>query len=431
MGWQISSVSPATAHIPRYSHQGEQQMPTRLRILIVSPTRWGTLRLSKHHYAQELVRQGHDVTFLNPPNRRQLTAFHADEEAGLRIVTFRPTMPMRLRNVTPRLYKTFMRLEVQRLTRALGGPWDLVWCFDPDTYPDLRWFAASQRIFHVVDQIEHALQSRVSEYADLTIAVSPSIADNLHHAAGDVLIIPHGLSAAFAEHARRTLEVTNYAPGRPVRLGYAGNLWIHSLNRSALELVIREQRECEFHFWGPLRPGDSNVGAAPSAAAEAFMRFLQGAPNVHLHGMVPSTKLPSLLADMDGLLLCYDAARDQNRGANSHKLLEYLATGRVIVASQVSDFADLPDLLQTPRTDTDEAYLDELRETVRNLGVLNAAPRRVQRIQYALANTYEQHLQAIGRQIGIELIPPFPPDRARSEVPRSPAAAADHMRTGE
>ena len=43
-------------------------------ILLISPQSWGTMFLSKHHYAIELARRGNTVYFLNPPlqkNRAQ------------------------------------------------------------------------------------------------------------------------------------------------------------------------------------------------------------------------------------------------------------------------------------------------------------------------------------------------------------------------
>jgi hypothetical protein len=38
-------------------------------ILVISPNNWGTMHISKHHYAIELARLGNSVYFLNPPNQ--------------------------------------------------------------------------------------------------------------------------------------------------------------------------------------------------------------------------------------------------------------------------------------------------------------------------------------------------------------------------
>src|SRR5215475_14050817 len=100
-----------------------------MRILLVSPTSWGTLRLSKHHYARELACRGHDVTFLNPPNRRLSNKVEIAFDDGARIVTFRPPFPMRTRRLAPRLYGRLMSRLVHELSVMLGGRWDLLWCF--------------------------------------------------------------------------------------------------------------------------------------------------------------------------------------------------------------------------------------------------------------------------------------------------------------
>ena len=39
---------------------------TKMKVLLISPQHWGTMRVTKHHYAIELAKLGHEVFFLEP-----------------------------------------------------------------------------------------------------------------------------------------------------------------------------------------------------------------------------------------------------------------------------------------------------------------------------------------------------------------------------
>jgi len=37
-----------------------------MKVLLISPQHWGTMRVTKHHYAIELAKLGHEVFILEP-----------------------------------------------------------------------------------------------------------------------------------------------------------------------------------------------------------------------------------------------------------------------------------------------------------------------------------------------------------------------------
>ena len=99
------------------------------------------------------------------------------------------------------------------------------------------------------------------------------------------------------------------------------------------------------------------------------------------------------------LLICYAVADDPNRGCNSHKILEYLSTGRVIVSNHVPDYAGRPDLIRMVPT-TDNAPLALLfGETIRDVRMLNEPTFQAIRISHALCNTYAKQLDRIEQLI--------------------------------
>ena len=49
---------------------------------------------------------------------------------------------------------------------------------------------------------------------------------------------------------------------------------------------------------------------------------------------------------MDAFLICYDVLKDQSKGTNYHKVLEYVSTGKIIVANNISTYENEPALVQ-------------------------------------------------------------------------------------
>jgi glycosyltransferase involved in cell wall biosynthesis len=72
---------------------------------------------------------------------------------------------------------------------------------------------------------------------------------------------------------------------------------------------------------------------------------LSSASNVVWWGPQPAEALPSLLRCADLLLLVYRADKWSEQLANPHKLLEYLASGRPILATETLEYVDRPDLV--------------------------------------------------------------------------------------
>jgi glycosyltransferase involved in cell wall biosynthesis len=343
-------------------------------ILLVSPQKWGDMRVSKHHYAIELARRGNRIFFLNPPDSRSPRAFSCEpslEIPRLEIVTYRPSFPLALRFHARWLYDQLMGLQLRALRRRLGNV-DLVWCFDPNTYRDIREFGADRAIYHVVDHISEPHSLRPAHGADLVISVAPEILEGL---SGRRLLVQHGLSEDFARLARGRLEGPLEAPARSrPRVGYLGNLEIHSLDRGTLQALIDAHPEVEFHFWG-----DGTLHGA----------------NVTLHGARPPALVAGEIQGMDAFLVCYDARRDRGAGYNTHKMLEYLSTGKVVVSSRISAYEPHRDLIQMSRRDDNGDLPGLLDDALRRLSELNGAELQRRRLTLALQNGYAAHVDRI------------------------------------
>jgi hypothetical protein len=125
-------------------------------VFLISPERWGKMRISKHHYALELADRGCTVYFIEPPTLEtsgvmiKPTADHP----GVHIVTYKPVF--RGERFLPALiFEWLLRRQIHLLVKNIGRKPDVVWCFQSFLFRDLRWFGAPVRIFFLADQFNN------------------------------------------------------------------------------------------------------------------------------------------------------------------------------------------------------------------------------------------------------------------------------------
>lgn len=372
-----------------------------LNILVISPNEWGTMRVSKHHYAVQLAERGNRVFFLNPPDpsaTERISIEEVNDVPGLATITYRPFVPFAIRFRSRAVFNRIAHAHVRWLLGRLGVRFDVVWCFDVNLYSDLRWFDARLKIYQPVDQVVQRYQIAVGATADLVASVSEEILRKFRTLHVPILRVEHGLAAPFVALAGER-DMETYAPEKPLRAGYVGNLLMKYIDRATVYGLVSAHPEIEFHFWGPRTPQESNVAAADSPETREFIRALSNSSNAVLHGPHPPSRVAAELCKMDVLFLCYDTVADPNRGCNSHKILEYLSTGRVVVASHTSDYAGRPDLIEMLPTADNTQMLQLFESTIRDIATLNSDDKQRNRRAYAVDNSYAKQIDRIAKSL--------------------------------
>ncbi|HVF40038.1 MAG TPA: hypothetical protein VM939_09060 [Gemmatimonadaceae bacterium] len=400
-----SPVLPARATHPRPADMALLENQT---ILLIAPQPWNHLQISKHYYAIELARRGNVVFYLEPPNtssRRGIWTERAADNPGISIVRYRLGFPMLLRFHARRLYDWLMRRRIRQILKIIRRPIDIVWSFEFNLFSDLRDFGAPLVVFHPVDPLSAAHQVSVARSASAVFSVSEDILGNFRDIKVPAWFINHGLSRPFAEVARSSIGLTTTADG-VVRVGYAGNLTRPPLNRAVLGQMIAENPTVEFHFWGPsIIPRDFRPTVADEISR--FISLLERSPNVRIHGPIPAEDLARQLQQMDCLVLSYSLDPRESDRSNSHKILEYLSTGKVVVSSRLSTYATHSELMRMPENGDDAHLPALLRETLERLEEFNAVNRQDERRLFALDNTYERQLDRIEAKLS-EVAPGIP-----------------------
>ncbi|HEX2722027.1 MAG TPA: hypothetical protein VHM24_03860 [Gemmatimonadaceae bacterium] len=367
-------------------------------ILLISPQPWDHIRVSKHHYAVELAERGNRVYFLEPPAELldasvRMSPVHG--VTGLARITYRPRFPFRIRFHARWLFDRLILSQVQRILSVIPEPLDLVWCFEFNLFSNLRAFRAKRVIFHPVDPISSREQLRPAASADAVISVSEQILSPFRSAGLPVWVINHGLSRPFEKATRCAADWRDQRKTRMPRVGYAGNLSRPALNRDVLRMMVSGNPQAEFHFWGP---AESSSTFARRGDAD-FLSFLKAAPNVLLHGRVGHEQLAEEIQDMDCHVLSYARDERESDRSNSHKILEYLSTGKVIVSSRISSYVAHSDLIRMPPDDDDSVLPKLLTDTLNRLPEFNAAPLQERRREFALDNTYSKQIDRIATRL--------------------------------
>ncbi|HTR30449.1 MAG TPA: hypothetical protein VMH27_14340 [Puia sp.] len=383
-------------------------------IVILSTEPWGKMLLSKMHFALELVRNGNRVFFVNPTRplagRKLAVTGEAMEGGRLTIIHTKAVKgALFLRHKVFFLYRRLNRRYISAIKAIAGSAIDEVWSFNANQYVDLRPFGAKKSIVLLYDLYRGDHIFRAVEKADALISVSQVILDHYKDTPPPKLFIQHGLGAHFADRSRQRLRTEDFGTGgdlagdgrRKVKVGYTGNLLRVGMNTVVATEIIGKHPEIEFHFWGPHSMKDNNVNdigySAPPELLD-FIGFLQRQENVFLHGVVAQQELAARLFEMDAFLFMYSPKQELNGASNAHKLLEYISTGRVVIATHVSSYADT-DLLVMCDSREEERLPEIFDQTIKNLSFHNARERQIKRIGFALDNTYSRQVERVQRFI--------------------------------
>jgi glycosyltransferase involved in cell wall biosynthesis len=382
------------------------------RVLLISPQPWNHIHVSKHHYALELARRGNTVYFLEPPcdDIRSIQVVRVPGQERIHVVRYRPQFPFKIRFHARPFFDFLIRSLIRQIRKSLGEPIDVVWCFEFNLFSNLRRFGADVAIYHPVDPVSTPHQINVARSADVVLSVSESILSQFEGVNENRWLVNHGLAGDFVELAESRLHET-YEPNNPIRAGYVGNLLRPSVDRPVVSRLVEEFPLVEFHFWGP------NSGGSTVSESNNFISFLRSQPNVVLHGVRTPTELAREICSIDFFLLAYCKDVTIYDRSNSHKLLEYLSTGRVTISSPIDTYRDKPELILMPDGENNDDLPRLFRHAIRHLPELNASASSRQRIEYALDNQYSNQIDRIASHVQAA-------SQARGNAPRACDKAA-------
>ncbi len=338
-------------------------------ILVISPEAWDAHHVSKHHYSKELARRRNNVYFLNPPSARSTELI----EKNLYVVCF----PGHFKGLKffPRIVRsTFIKNDLLKLQDYLNVEFNVIWNFDSSRFYDLSAISKDiVKICHLVDLSESYNRERLASTSDICLTVSLPIEKELKKWNYRTFNINHGVSSP------AQLESDVNLPGdNEIKAIYIGNLNIPYLDHQLAKQLVIANPSVDFIFIG---------GYSPDNPLKKITRS-----NIFLLGKVKSSTLASYLDQAEMLLVLYDAYNYEDQVANSHKILEYLLSGKVIISTRSKDY-DNSELIQMVKDKAD--YLKLFDSVKERLDYFNNPEMVKLRKNFALQFTYDKQIERI------------------------------------
>ena len=349
-------------------------------ILIVSPEPWGHIFISKHHYSVYLAKRGNRVFFLNPPGRKNAV----EETAYSNVFSLHYTgWPRGLRFFSKTIRRYFVRKVYRTLERMCSCQFDIIWSFDNSVFFDFDTLPkAVVKITHIVDLNQHFETARAASTADYCFCTTDIIRNRLLQFNPRVSKILHGchVPACFNRIARTSTAV---------RVVYSGNLAMPSIDWIVLDNIVGDNATTEFCFIGPGNNRfDGDVGMN-----DAKRRVL-AADNTKVLGTVSSDMLQGYYRSADLLIIAY---REEFHAyqANPHKMMEYLASGKMIVSSYCAEYSDLSKKGLIMMSDRNAEFPECFSRALKELPRWNTEVLGKERQQFAGENTYDKQIDRI------------------------------------
>jgi glycosyltransferase involved in cell wall biosynthesis len=363
-------------------------------ILLISPQAWGKMFVSKHHYAIELAKYGNKVYFLNPPEsinskesiRIETSALHPN----LFIIYHQLSFPYNIKFRIISLFHALMKKHIAHILKEIGEPIDIIWSFDLGNLYPFRFFpVTAYKIFHPVDEPLNKASMASAKGAQIIFSVTSEIVEKYKEYKIPSHIINHGLNETFLKYPVNFLQ-----PNATLHVGFSGNLLRKDIDRNTLLSIIKQNPAIIFECWGSYQLSEANIGGVEDNETVSFIEQLKAHPNVRLHGAVPPERLVMEFQQMDAFLICYDVKKDQSKGTNYHKVMEYLSTGKVIISNNISAYKNRPDLIQMIEDRSSNEALPHLfKEIINSIADHNSISLQEIRRQYAADNSYQKQIE--------------------------------------
>lgn len=364
-------------------------------ILLISSEAWGDIYISKHNYAIALAERGNQVYFLNPVleslPRGSIQCEKSLVHTNLFIITYRPFFPWFIKFHFRSLFDLLMKRQARKILKKIDEPVNVVWDFNCSyLFKDLKTFAPIS-IFHPVDHISDEVRNK---QATLFVTISDNLLSQYANAKVPKLKIDHGLSDNYVSIAKQ--PVRPYFSQSYYNACYIGNLIISTLDREVLLEIVDANQNITFHFIGPFDAKGNNVDVnGQNKNTDEFIALLRSRKNVILYGIKTQKEIADMLLQFDFFLICYKQTATFNND-NSHKLMEYLSSGKVVISSYLSSYKDSDMLIMSRHN---EELPNVVKSAIPMLNFYNSIDLQKKRKAFVLERTYEKNIQRIEQKL--------------------------------
>jgi len=355
---------------------------TNKTILLISPEPWGHIFVSKHHYAVNLAKRDNKVFFLNPPSNN--SSLKKTQFREVYTVDYKGFLPG-VRFLPAFIQKRLIREQFDHLQKFCKVKFDIIWSFDNSVFFDFSALPKSLiKISHIVDLNQNFMSARAFSTADICFGVTKEIVDRSIRFNQHSYFINHGYNAS-----HKVMGGVNLSGNNLIRCMYLGNLAMKHLDWELIRKLVLRFKNVDFWFVGP----DSEEKSMRNSTHE-FKEEVIASSNVRFFPKISSDQILEYLRMADILLIAYQEQYHLDQ-SNSHKMMEYLASGKPIVASWTAEYASLSHEALIAMPVRNSEVPEKFAEVIEDLEGWNSVEKSSKRIAYALDNTYDRQLDRI------------------------------------
>jgi hypothetical protein len=291
------------------------------------------------------------------------------------------------------IFDLLIKKHIDKLLQKLSVEFDIVWSFDlGNLYPLTSFPAGVYKIFHPVDEPGSMEAIKAARGSDVIFSVTHEILQRYKSFPAPKQFIHHGISGDFLGK----LIPARLQKKSEITVGFSGNLLRPDIDRKIFLRIIRSNPGVSFECFGSYEAHHSNIGGSVTPEVKEFIDSLRSLSNVRLRGVLPVSELAAKYQHMDAWLICYDVLKDQSKGTNYHKIMEFLSTGKVIISNNITTYAADASLVTMVTSREDNKELPALfSKVINNLPEYNSEEQQAYRKRFAAANTYIHQIERI------------------------------------
>jgi hypothetical protein len=381
-------------------HNSDLSLLKNKVILLISPQPWGSLYISKNHYAVELAKSN-IVYYLCPEpleksSSNKIKIKPIDGLSNLFVIEHKLFFSFKIKFHLRRLFHFLMLIQTKRILKKINRNIDIVWSFDLGNYFPFTFFSkVPLKIFHPVDEPLNKEAILSAKGADVIFSVTHEILSKYQNHNLPSYFINHGVEASFIKSS----SFFSKQDKLQCRVGFSGNLRRKDIDREILLTIINDNPNVQFDCWGDFE-NRNNLRDIESKTTDDFINELSSKKNVHLHGLLKPSQLADAYQQVDAFLICYDVAKDQSKGTNYHKVLEFVSTGKIIISNNVTTYQNFPELVQMVNERTNNKQLPTLfKKVINNITQYNSIELQKKRVAFASENTYQHQINRIDNHL--------------------------------
>lgn len=294
-------------------------------ILIISNEPWGNVWYSKHNWAYELSKKN-NVVFINPPKPWVFKNLFSTK-----ISTSNYSLTLTILNYTNRLpltrFEFLFNINEHCISQTIKN-WlkknvvsdYIFWTFDPYRFSNPKQFQPKAILYFRVDKYINDREKTLLKNIDKLVVVSQELLKDIEFN-GAILELSHGISE------EEFISDTTIEYKKDFLL-YVGNI-DHRLDVELIDKLLLTFPEELFLF----------IGKTEDVKNELFQEIFYRSKhkNLIIHGTEHFKKLKNYIAKAK-VCIAPMLLEVNGNNINHHKLLQYLALGKPILAPQFTDY---------------------------------------------------------------------------------------------